>query len=96
MIVATVVSVLALIGALTVVVLGLGLAYYVVTRRPTPDATVREALTSVSWRHGIGLFVLPPALAGAQDGPETAVAGAVLGLAFVLFLVGLQWWWGPI
>lgn len=87
---------LALVGAVTLGTIAIALAYYLATRRPTPDATIREAVTSVRWRHGIGLFVLPCALAGAQDGPAVAVGGAALGFGFVLFLVALQWWWGPI
>lgn len=85
---------LALVGAVTLGTIAIVLAYYLATRRPTPDATVREAVTSIRWGYGVGFFVLPPALAGAQDGPAVALGGAILGFAFVLFFVALNWWWG--
>lgn len=84
----------AVVGFLTTAVATIAFAYYVATRRPTPDATVREALTSIRWTHAAGLFILPPTIAGALEGDP--LFGFALGAVFVAFVLVLQWWFGPV
>ena len=61
-----------------------------------PEATVREAVTSIDWPFALAFFCGLPAAALARDGVYPALAGASLGLSIVLLLVFMQWWWGPI
>jgi len=60
----------------------------------TPNATVKEALTSLDWPIAIGLFVAPPTLAGLDEGEP--VLGFAIGFGFICFMLFLQWWCGPI
>lgn len=87
-----------LVGGIVCTAAAIGVAYYLATRRPTPDATVQEAVTSIRWSYAIGLFVLPCAITGAQEygSLSGALVGGAFGGSFVLLIVVCQWWWGPL
>jgi len=91
----TLVSFLALVGALALTTLAIVAVWWVYIYRPKPEATIREAFASIRWDYAIGVFILPPTIVGALDGPSP-IAGFVVGFGFVLFIVSIQWWWGPI
>jgi len=86
------------VGALTALLVGAAATYYLGTRRPTPDATIREAVTSIRWSYAVAFFVLPCAAVGVQEfgGLSGAVSGGAFGGSFVVFMVVLEWWFGPI
>lgn len=92
-----IVSILAFIGTITVLVVTAALLWYIIMRRPTPNATLKEAVTSIRYDYAIAFFVLLPGLAGIQEfGPEGFLYGAILGSCFILYIIALQWWLGPV
>lgn len=60
----------------------------------TPNATVKETITSIRWSFAIAFFIAPPTLAGFQEG--VPILGFAIGFGFILFVLFLQWWWGPV
>lgn len=88
------VTFLAAVGALTVALVSVVAGWYIYTRRPTPNATVREAVTSVDYGCAFGFFIAPPTLAGVLEGAP--LLGFSFGAGFVGYVIALQWWFGPL
>lgn len=89
---------LAVVGAVTCVVVGAGAGWYIVTRRPTPDATVREAVTAIRWRYAVAFFIAPCGIVGIQEfgGLSGLFIGGAFGAFPVVLMVVLSWWFGPL
>ena len=82
------------VGILTTALVMTISIYYVVKERPTPNATVKEAITSLDWPMATLLFIALPTLAGFTEG--VPLLGFLFGAGFTAFLLLLQWWFGPI
>lgn len=51
-----------------------------------------KPLFNVRWGYAIAFFIAPPTLVGFDEGgPDLAVVGLVLGLAFVAYIAILDW-----
>jgi hypothetical protein len=89
---------LAGVGAVTCAVVGIGAVWYLATRRPTPDATVREAVTSIRWRYAAAFFMAPCAAVGIMEfgGLSGLIIGAAVGAIPVVQMVLMSWWFGPL
>jgi len=70
-------------------------AYYVVTRRPTPDMKIRDAIREIRWSYALAFFVLPCAGVAILEGFSLPLALAY-GFALPVLMVLFAWWGGPI
>jgi len=95
MVVSTLLALFTVVGAVvTTTALTLAGLWYLVTRRPTPNMRLRDALQEIDWGYAFLFFIGPCMIVGFQEG--IPIFGAALGTGFVLFIVGLEWWFGPV
>lgn len=68
------------------------LAWYIYTRRPTPERSLREAVGEIRWGYGIAIFVIPQGIVGLQEG--LGPWGFILGACFLGSMLLVSWWTG--
>lgn len=86
------------VGAVVCTAAAAALLWYLVTRRPTPDATMREAVGEIRWSYAFALFIAPCAVVGIQEfgGVFGGIVGGFVGSLPVAWMVVLSWWFGPL
>lgn len=94
MVVSALLALFTVVGGAVTTTATLALLWYLATRRPTPNMRFRDALGEIDWGYGFVFFIGPGLLVGLQEG--IPILGAALGTAFVLFMVSLEWWFGPV
>jgi len=94
MVASAVLALFTVVGAVVTITATLAGLWYLVTRRPTPDMRLRDALRTIDWGYAFVFFIGPCMIVGFQEG--IPIFGAALGTGFVLFIVGLEWWFGPV
>lgn len=92
-----IIAILAFIGLIVVVISTITLLWYIITRRPTPDMRLRDAFKEIRYDMAFAFFIGPCAIVGYQEfGQGGVIIGGSLGGSFILFMILLQWWWGPV
>lgn len=92
-----IILIFAVIGAVATCLVTSALLYYMYSGELRPNMQFRNAIGEVKYTYALPVFIIPAILTGTVElGWNGFIFGLAVGLSMILYLIILQWLFGPV